>query len=93
MLPADVADAQQVEAAAQEVDKQFGPIDAWVNVAMTSVFSPTGSPAASYESVAQPNWITPSYVFSIPMRYACSRVAFPTQRTSRPVASGSSVPV
>jgi NAD(P)-dependent dehydrogenase (short-subunit alcohol dehydrogenase family) len=40
MLPADVADAQQVEAAAQEVDKQFGPIDVWVNVAMTSVFSP-----------------------------------------------------
>jgi NAD(P)-dependent dehydrogenase (short-subunit alcohol dehydrogenase family) len=40
VLPADVADAQQVEAAAQEVDKQFGPIDVWVNVAMTSVFSP-----------------------------------------------------
>src|SRR5688572_12816287 len=27
------------------------------------------------------------------MRYACRRVALPTQRTSRPVASGSSVPV
>ena len=40
VLPADVADAQQVEAAAQEVDKHFGPIDVWVNVAMTSVFSP-----------------------------------------------------
>ena len=59
----------------------------------TSFVSPAGSPAASYESVAQPNWITPSYVFSIPIRYACSRVALPTQRTSRPVASGSSVPV
>ncbi len=59
----------------------------------TSFVSPAGVPAASYESVAQPNWITPSYVFSIPIRYACSRVALPTQRTSRPVASGSSVPV
>src|SRR5436309_3363761 len=59
----------------------------------TSFVSPAGVPAASYESVAQPNWITPSYVFSIPIRHACRRVALPTQRTSRPVASGSSVPV
>jgi NAD(P)-dependent dehydrogenase (short-subunit alcohol dehydrogenase family) len=40
ILPTDVADADQVEAAAAEVEKQFGPIDVWVNVAMTSVFSP-----------------------------------------------------
>jgi NAD(P)-dependent dehydrogenase (short-subunit alcohol dehydrogenase family) len=40
ILPTDVADAEQVEAAAAEVEKQFGPIDVWVNVAMTSVFSP-----------------------------------------------------
>jgi NAD(P)-dependent dehydrogenase (short-subunit alcohol dehydrogenase family) len=40
ILPTDVADAGQVEAAAEEVEKQFGPIDVWVNVAMTSVFSP-----------------------------------------------------
>jgi NAD(P)-dependent dehydrogenase (short-subunit alcohol dehydrogenase family) len=40
MLPADVADSQQVETAAQKVEERFGPIDVWVNVAMTSVFSP-----------------------------------------------------
>ena len=40
VLPADVADADQVEAAAREVEKRFGPIDIWVNDAMTSVFSP-----------------------------------------------------
>jgi len=40
VLPADVADAEQVEAAAAAVEKQFGPIDVWVNDAMTSVFSP-----------------------------------------------------
>ena len=40
VLPTDVADPQQVEAAAEETEKQFGPIDVWVNVAMTSVFSP-----------------------------------------------------
>ena len=40
ILPTDVADAAQVEAAAAKVEEQFGPIDVWVNVAMTSVFSP-----------------------------------------------------
>ena len=37
---ADVADASQVEAAARKVEKEFGPIDVWVNNAMASVFSP-----------------------------------------------------
>ncbi|HEY2801422.1 MAG TPA: SDR family oxidoreductase [Chthoniobacterales bacterium] len=40
ILPTDVADADQLEAAAEKVEQQFGPIDVWVNVAMTSVFSP-----------------------------------------------------
>ena len=37
---ADVAHHDQVEAAAEAVEKQLGPIDVWVNNAMTSVFSP-----------------------------------------------------
>lgn len=40
ILPADVADADAVEAAAAQVEAEFGPIDIWVNDAMTSVFSP-----------------------------------------------------
>lgn len=40
VLPTDVAVAEQVEAAAQKVEETFGPIDVWVNDAMTSVFSP-----------------------------------------------------
>jgi NAD(P)-dependent dehydrogenase (short-subunit alcohol dehydrogenase family) len=40
VLPTDVADADQVEAAAAAVEREFGPIDAWVNDAMVSVFSP-----------------------------------------------------
>ena len=40
MLPTDVADAQQVEDAAERVEKKFGPIDIWINDAMVSVFSP-----------------------------------------------------
>jgi NAD(P)-dependent dehydrogenase (short-subunit alcohol dehydrogenase family) len=39
VVPADVANPQQVEAAAAAVEKKFGPIDVWVNNAMTSVFS------------------------------------------------------
>lgn len=40
VLQADVADSNQVEAAAQRVEDTFGPIDIWVNDAMTSVFAP-----------------------------------------------------
>ncbi|MEN6336493.1 MAG: SDR family oxidoreductase [Phycisphaerales bacterium] len=36
----DVADAGQVENAAQQIEEKFGPIDIWVNDAMTTVFAP-----------------------------------------------------
>src|SRR5437868_4477637 len=39
VLPTDVAEASQVEAAAARVEESFGPIDIWVNNAMTSVIS------------------------------------------------------
>lgn len=39
-IPADVSDAAAVEAAAEKIEQQFGPIDVWVNNAMVSVFSP-----------------------------------------------------
>ncbi len=38
--PADVADASAVEAAAEAIERQLGPIDIWVNNAMTSIFAP-----------------------------------------------------
>ena len=38
--PADVADADQVEAAAEQIENELGPIDVWVNNAMTTVFAP-----------------------------------------------------
>jgi NAD(P)-dependent dehydrogenase (short-subunit alcohol dehydrogenase family) len=37
---ADVANQEEVEAAATAIEKEFGPIDIWVNNAMVSVFSP-----------------------------------------------------
>lgn len=39
-VPLDVADAQEVEAGALAVEQKFGPIEYWINNAMTSVFSP-----------------------------------------------------
>src|SRR3989442_8113557 len=40
VLPTDVASAEQIEAAADRVERELGPIDVWVNNAMVSVFSP-----------------------------------------------------
>ncbi len=39
-ISTDVADNDQVEAAAERVEAELGPIDVWVNVAFTSVFAP-----------------------------------------------------
>jgi len=40
VLPTDVANARQVECAAESIERELGPIDVWVNNAMVSVFSP-----------------------------------------------------
>jgi short-subunit dehydrogenase len=39
-LPTDVADARQVERAAERAEQEFGPIDIWINNAMVTVFAP-----------------------------------------------------
>jgi NAD(P)-dependent dehydrogenase (short-subunit alcohol dehydrogenase family) len=39
MLPVDVADAEAIDRAAQEIEEKLGPIDVWVNNAMNSVFA------------------------------------------------------
>ena len=39
VVTADVADPRQVEAAAERVERELGPIDVWVNDAMASVFA------------------------------------------------------
>jgi short-subunit dehydrogenase len=39
-LPLDVADSDALEAAAQRVEDQLGPIDIWVNCAMATIFAP-----------------------------------------------------
>jgi NAD(P)-dependent dehydrogenase (short-subunit alcohol dehydrogenase family) len=40
VVPADVADHEAVEAAAERVERELGPIDVWVNDAFAGVFAP-----------------------------------------------------
>ena len=47
VLPTDVADAQAVEAAAERVEAEWGPIDVWVNNAMATIFSWIGDVSAA----------------------------------------------
>jgi NAD(P)-dependent dehydrogenase (short-subunit alcohol dehydrogenase family) len=46
-LATDVADAEAIEHAAGAIDERFGPVDVWVNNAMTSVFAPVSEIDAS----------------------------------------------
>lgn len=58
VLPTDVADPMQVETAADQVEKEFGPIDIWINNAMTSVFSPIKDmTAAEFKRVTEVTYL------------------------------------
>jgi len=57
-LPLDVAKAEAVEEAAASVERDFGPIDVWVNNAMTSVFSPVKKmQAEEYKRVTEVTYL------------------------------------
>lgn len=40
VIPADVADANAIDQAAEQVEHELGPMDVWVNDAMTTIFAP-----------------------------------------------------
>lgn len=62
ILPLDVAHAEQVEIAADSVEKAFGPIDIWINNAMVSVFSPAKEMTAEeYKRVTEVTYL--GYVY------------------------------
>lgn len=62
VVPTDVSDPEQVEAAAAAVEEEFGPIDIWVNDAMVSVFSPVKEMTAEdYRRVTEVNYL--GYVY------------------------------
>ena len=58
VLPTDVADPDAVEAAAAAVEREYGPIDIWVNDAMASVFSPIKEmTAAEFKRVTEVTYL------------------------------------
>ncbi len=58
VVPADVADSGAVEQAAAHIEERFGPIDIWVNNAMTSVFSPVREMTAEeYKRVTEVTYL------------------------------------
>src|SRR5438067_3917909 len=62
VVPVDVADAEAVESAAEQIEQQLGPIDVWVNNAMASVFSPVKEmTAAEFKRVTEVTYL--GYVY------------------------------
>ncbi len=58
VLKLDVADAAAVEEAAGRVEAELGPIDAWINIAMESVFAPVSETSADeYRRVTEVNYL------------------------------------
>jgi NAD(P)-dependent dehydrogenase (short-subunit alcohol dehydrogenase family) len=47
ILPADVADFDAVDQAASRAEEELGPLDVWINDAMTTVFSPLADTKAA----------------------------------------------
>ena len=57
-IPLDVADADGMESVAEFVESEFGPINIWINNAMTSVFSPVKKmKPAEYRRVIEVNYL------------------------------------
>lgn len=62
-IPTDVSDPDQVEAAILRVEAELGPVDVWVNVAFTSVFSRFDDISAQeYKRVTEVSYL--GYVYS-----------------------------
>jgi NAD(P)-dependent dehydrogenase (short-subunit alcohol dehydrogenase family) len=58
VLPTDVSDPNQVEAAADAVERAFGPIDIWVNNAIVSIFAPAKQMTAEdYRRVTEVSYL------------------------------------
>jgi short-subunit dehydrogenase len=58
IAPTDMADAEQVEHSAAQVEQELGPIDIWINDAMVSVFAPvTQITAAEFQRVTEVSYL------------------------------------
>jgi NAD(P)-dependent dehydrogenase (short-subunit alcohol dehydrogenase family) len=73
-LPADVADPDQVSAAAEQAEAELGPVDVWINVAFTSVFAPfTEITPAEFRRVTEVAYLGYVHGTMAALRYMKSR--------------------
>ncbi|WP_394066880.1 SDR family oxidoreductase [Roseixanthobacter glucoisosaccharinicivorans] len=71
-IAADVADAEAMLAAARTVEEKLGPIDVWVNNAMTTVFAPVRDMTAQeFRRVTEVTYL--GYVHGTMAALACMR--------------------
>lgn len=62
IIPTDVANPRQVDAAAEQIEQQLGPIDVWINNAMVTVFSKvTDMSAEEYQRVMAVSYLGTVY--------------------------------
>ena len=70
VIQADVAEPEQVDAAAEQAEAELGPIDTWINVAFTSVFAPfTEISAAEFKRVTEVSYLGFVYGTMAALRY------------------------
>jgi NAD(P)-dependent dehydrogenase (short-subunit alcohol dehydrogenase family) len=70
VMAADVADPDQVFAVADWIEAELGPIDVWVNVAFTSVFSPFDQiTPAEYRRVTEVSYLGYVYATMAALKY------------------------
>ena len=73
-IPLDVADAAAIDAAAQRIESELGPIDVWVNNAMVSVFSPVlEMTAEEYRRVTEVTYLGAVYGTLAALRHMVPR--------------------
>ena len=74
IVPVDLADHKQVEAAAAEVERSLGTIDIWINNAMVSVFSPFREMTAEeFRRVTEVTYLGVVYGTMAALRYMVPR--------------------
>jgi NAD(P)-dependent dehydrogenase (short-subunit alcohol dehydrogenase family) len=89
VLPTDVPDAAQVEAAAAAVEETFGPLDIWINNAMVSVFSPVKEMTAEeFRRVTEITYLGYVYGTLAALRRMLPRDEASSFRSARPWLTG-----
>ncbi len=87
-ISADVADAQAVDAAADRIEREFGPIRAWVNNAMATIVNPADRITPDeYRRVTEVTYLSQVYGTLAALRHMKPRNRARSSRSRRGSAS------